>query len=167
MTDTNNMPIDLSSLMRQQSGGRIILQNTENNYGEVNFIKHYGNASTVADISDVEIAKAIRATLAAVKENGSKLMNDKAQWFAIKCVLVFYCNYPKSTPQFCRKMETIGIMDVVPECNVASINQAGKTMPKLVTSKPTDWSLYKDFGSPYEKQYEVAMSFMRRLGIVQ
>lgn len=176
---TENME-NMENKQQNENGGGGGVSIT-NNYGQVIGTMASGahlkiinetksDAPAVRDRNDVAIMNIVREVVTARTEDGQPLMTTQTQWFAVFRVLADYCDYPSKATEFCRKMIKIKLPDSlgsgVPECKVESIQQAGKTCPKLQTTKPADWDMYSNLNKSYQSQWLIAEPLMKKLGIL-
>lgn len=128
---------------------------------------NYGGQRPMGDYSDVRIGNAVKALLRVTLSDGTPLMRDQRQWFAVYRVLTTYYNYPVVKTQFVTKMADLGVNESecpgMPRLTVDSLRQAGKDMPQLATLKPADWNRLASASTAYKRQWDVVQALNKEI----
>lgn len=121
-----------------------------------------GTPSTA--INEEEVLMLLDDLLEMKNGNGSYLMTDKKQWYAVFRVLSEFCNYPAKMSDFCRTMKRMNMHEARVPCVYSSLKDASRGLLQL-TCKTTLWQQFRDISDAYQKQCDVASFLLEKLNV--
>lgn len=136
----------------EKGGTGIIINNYNNNKDDKS-----------VTVSDEKIKNAIEELQEAKDEQGSYIMHDKDQWYAVFRVLNHYCGYPAKPKDFEITMKNIGSDSFRLPCNYENFRKVA------LNHLPQNVSLWKQFTNTADqhsfKQINVAEKLMEILNL--
>ena len=120
--------------------------------------------STSLHASEEEVKQSILSLLEATGEDGKKIFTEKSQWYGVYKVLSQCQDYPSKMTDFCDIMKNMGMDQVSPACDYASMRKVPNNVA-FPTPKVTLWHNYQDKAeAKFKKQITVAVKLMELLG---